>query len=234
MLQRIKDKLIDRGNQMGDGNHSLSSRVFRTIRENILSGRYAPDEELKEKNIGDELGVSRTPVREALRQLELEGLVTIIPNKGAAVVGISQKDIRDIYEIRSRLEGLCARWAAANITKEQLEELEETIYLSDFHSAKGNSEQVVELDNRFHEILYNASGSRELRHVLLDFHHYVQRVRLITLAVPKRAAGSNEEHRKLVEALKLHDEGLSEKLANEHMMNTIRNMDQVGWDNLLK
>ena len=71
---------------MGEDNYSLSSRVFHTIRENILSGKYATDEELKEKNIGEELGVSRTPVREALRQLELEGLVTIIPNKGAYVV----------------------------------------------------------------------------------------------------------------------------------------------------
>jgi|GEM_PF-61024 len=104
---------------MGEDNYSLGSRVFHMIRENILSGKYERDEELKEKSIGEELGVSRTPVREALRQLELEGLVTIIPNKGAYVVGISQKDIKDIYEIRSRLEGLCAKWAAENITKEQ-------------------------------------------------------------------------------------------------------------------
>lgn len=148
---------------MGEDNYSLSSRVFHTIRENILSGKYATEEELKEKTIGEELGVSRTPVREALRQLELEGLVTIIPNKGAYVVGISQKDIRDIYEIRTRLEGLCARWAACYITKEQLDELEENIYLSDFHTSKGNYDQVVELDNRFHELLYQASGSKELR-----------------------------------------------------------------------
>lgn len=218
---------------MGEDNYSLSSRVFHTIRENILSGKYNTSEELKEKSIGEELGVSRTPVREALRQLELEGLVTIIPNKGAYVVGISQKDIRDIYEIRSRLEGLCAKWAAKYITKEQLDELEENIYLSDFHSSKGNSEQVVELDNKFHEILYNASGSKELRHVLLDFHHYVQRVRKITLADPTRAVESNEEHRKIVEALKIHDAEEAEQLANKHMMNTIHNMDNYGWDNLL-
>ena len=217
---------------MGDDNYSLSSRVFRTIRENILSGKYAPEEELKEKTIGEELGVSRTPVREALRQLELEGLVTIIPNKGAYVVGISQKDIRDIYEIRSRLEGLCAKWAAENITKEQLDELEENIYLSDFHVAKGNSEQVLELDNRFHEILYSASGSKEIRHILVDFHHYLQRVRKVTLAENERAVKSNGEHRKIVEALKLHDAELAEKLANEHIMNTIRNIDSHGWDHV--
>lgn len=218
---------------MGEDNNSLSSRVFHTIREDILSGKYHTSEELKEKTIGEELGVSRTPVREALRQLELEGLVTIIPNKGAYVVGISQKDIQDIYEIRSRLEGLCARWAARNITKEQLDELEENIFLAEFHVSKGNFEQLVELDNRFHELLYTASESKEMRHVLTDFHHYVQRVRKITLADPQRAMDCNEEHKKIVEALKQHDEDGAEKLANEHMMNTIRNMDQYGWDNLL-
>lgn len=213
---------------MGEDNYSLSSRVFRTIREDILSGKYATNEELKEKAIGDELGVSRTPVREALRQLELEGLVSIIPNKGAYVVGITQKDVKDIYEIRSRLEGLCARWAAEYITKEQLDELEENIYLSEFHSAKENYEQVVELDSKFHEILYNASGSKELRRILLDFHHYVQRVRKITLGEPKRVVNSNEEHRKILEALKLHDADSAEKLANEHVMNTMENMDNNG------
>lgn len=217
---------------MSEDNYSLSSRVFHTLREAILAGTYQPDEELKEKTIGEELGVSRTPVREALRQLELEGLVSIIPNKGAYVVGISQKDIRDIYEIRSRLEGLCARWAAACVTKEQLDELEENVYLSDFHVAKGNYEQVVELDSRFHEILYTASGSEKLRHVLLDYHHYAQRTRKITLGDPARAVKSIEEHRRIVEALKLHDEEQAEKLANEHIMSTIENMDKIGWENL--
>ena len=219
---------------MGEDNYSLSARVFHLIREDILSGKYDKDEELKEKTIGEELGVSRTPVREALRQLELEGLVTIIPNKGAYVVGISQKDIKDIYEIRSRLEGLCARWATENITKEQLDELEENIFLSDFHASKGNAEQLVELDNRFHEILYIASGSRELRHVLSDFHHYAMRVRKITLSDKTRAVDSNNEHHQIVEALKKQDSDLAEKLANWHIMSTIKNMDRYGWDNLLK
>ena len=88
--------------------HSLGSRVFQKIRDNILNGTYKENDELRETAIGKELGVSRTPVREALRQLELEGLVTIIPNRGAYVSGISHKDIYDIYKIRSMLEGLCA------------------------------------------------------------------------------------------------------------------------------
>ena len=218
-----------------DDKYSLSTKVFHTLREDILSGKYRPNEELKEKNIGDEFGVSRTPVREALRQLELEGLVSIIPNKGAYVVGISKSDIQDIYEIRARLEGLCAKWACEHITQEQLDALDENVYLSEFHAGKeGHVQQILELDNKFHEMLYEAPKSAVLEHTLSDFHHYVQRVRKITLADPKRAVASNAEHRQIVEALRLGDCVKAEELATLHMMNTIKNMDQYGWDNLLK
>ena len=128
--------------------YSLRGRVFNKIREDILYGKYKQNDALKETNISNELGVSRTPVREAIRQLELEGLVSIIPNKGAVVNGINSKDIRDIYAIRSLLEGLCAKWAVENIQQKQIEELEEIIFLSKFHVKKGNYEQLFELDNR--------------------------------------------------------------------------------------
>ena len=119
--------------------HSLGGRVFQRIREDILKGKYKQNDELKEATLGKELGVSRTPVREALRQLELEGLVSIVPNRGAYVNGISKKDIWDIYYMRSTLEGLCARWAVENITEEQIDRLEETILLSEFQMKKGNA-----------------------------------------------------------------------------------------------
>ena len=122
-----QDSAVKQQTAANAGSYSLSGRVFHRIREDILAGKYLQNEELREKAIADELGVSRTPVREALRQLELEGLVTIIPNKGASVVGISRKDIQDIYEIRSQLEGLCAKWATVNMTEELLNELEENI-----------------------------------------------------------------------------------------------------------
>lgn len=121
---------------MSHDNYSLSARVYNHIRDGILAGTFAKGDELKEKNIGDELGVSRTPVREALRQLELEGLVSIIPNKGAFVEGVSTDDIRDIYEIRALLEGLCARWAATRISDELMAAMEENIYLTEFHEKR--------------------------------------------------------------------------------------------------
>ena len=208
--------------------YSLRGRVFNKLREDILSGVYQENEELKENTIGTELGVSRTPVREALRQLELEGLVTMIPNKGAYVTGISQKDIHDIYVIRSYLEGLCAKWACEHITEAQIEELEEILYLSDFHGRRSHYDQLVDLDNKFHELIYKASGSKILEHVLSDFHHYVERVRKITLAMPQRASKSSQEHAAIVDAIRKRDGDLAEALAHEHIINTIKNISEQG------
>lgn len=204
--------------------YSLRGRVFHTIREDILKGKYKHNEALIETKISEELGVSRTPVREALRQLELEGLVTLIPNKGAVVSGITAKDIKDIYAIRSLIEGLSARWAAMQITQEQIEALEEVIYLSEFHLAKGHLDQLLELDNRFHEMLYDISGSKILRHVLSDFHHYVQRVRQASLSSQERAEKSIHEHKDILDAIKQGDYQKVEQLTNEHVINTTKNV----------
>ncbi|MDD6202688.1 MAG: GntR family transcriptional regulator [Lachnospiraceae bacterium] len=213
---------------------SLRGRVFHKIREDILSGKYKENEELKEVAIGEELGVSRTPVREAFRQLELEGLIQIIPNKGAYVTGITVKDVKDIYMIRSKLEGLCAMWATENITKEQMEELEENIYLSKFHAQKGHSEQIAELDNRFHEILYEACNSKMLEHQLRDFHAYVLRVRKKTLSQYKRSNESTKEHEMIMEAIKNKDAQEAERLANLHILNAYENMVRNGLNEAYK
>lgn len=208
--------------------YSLRGRVFHKLREDILSGKYEDHEELKEVAIGEELGVSRTPVREAFRQLELEGLIQIIPNKGAYVTGITEKDVKDIYMIRSLLEGLCARWATEHITEEQMEELEENVYLAKFHAQKGHLEQLAELDNRFHDILYEACNSKILEHRLREFHQYVLRVRKKTLATATRGVKSNEEHEQIMEAIKAGNAELAEKLANQHMINAYENMVKSG------
>lgn len=203
---------------------SLRGRVFHEIREDILRGHYKQDEPIKEVKVAEKLGVSRTPVREALRQLELEGLVNIIPNKGVVVTGINQKDISDIYAIRSLIEGLCARWAAERINKEQLDLLEEIVYLSEFHLEKGHIDQLYDLDTRFHEVLYEASGSRILEHVLSDFHSYVQNVRKYSLSSKVRAMKSIEEHKLILEALRNNDGDEARKRANKHIRNTTKNI----------
>lgn len=212
--------------------HSLSSRVFQKIRENILNGTYKEQDELREATIGKELGVSRTPVREALRQLELEGLVTIIPNKGAYVTGITPKDVKDIYIARSMLEGLCARWATEHITEEQLDELEEIVLLSEFHMKKegnNNIEQIAVLDGKFHAVLYEASNSRILSHVLTDFHGYVQMARKSSIVPEERARKSIREHKQILRAIRDKDADLAEQLANEHIMHVIQNLQKQGF-----
>lgn len=208
--------------------YSLRGRVFHKLREDILSGKYEEHEELKEVAIGEEMGVSRTPVREAFRQLELEGLIQIIPNKGAYVTGITEKDVKDIYMIRSLLEGLCAKWTTEHITKEQMDEMEENVYLAEFHAKKGHFEQLAELDNRFHDIMYEACNSKILEHQLKDFHQYVLRVRKKTLSNVNRGQKSNEEHKKIMEAIRDKNADLAEKLAHQHMINAYENMVQNG------
>ena len=175
-------------------------------------------------SIGEELGVSRTPVREALRQLELEGLVTIVPNKGAYVKGITKKDVHDIYKIRSLLEGLCAKWATEHITDQQIEELEEIVLLSEFHLKKqgqGKAKQVSDLDGKFHKVLYEASNSRILEHVLSDFHKYVKMARTMSVGEKERAEKSIDEHRAILEAIRKKDANLADHLANQHIMNVM-------------
>lgn len=204
----------------------LRERVFHTIREDILKGKYQENEELREITLGKELGVSRTPVREALRQLELEGLVKIIPNKGAYVTGITGKDVNDIYVIRSLLEGLCARWATEHITEEQIDKLEEIILLSEYHVNKGKelATQVSKLDGEFHEVLYGASNSRILEHVLSDFHKYVQLARKTSVENPERAEKSIAEHKEILQAIKDRDADKADALTYAHIMNAMKNL----------
>ena len=205
--------------------YSLSSKVFKHLREDILSGKYHDQDELKEAAIASEYGVSRTPVREALRQLELEGLVSMIPNRGAYVNGIDNKDVRDIFAIRGLLEGLCARWATENITDEQLDGLEEIVMTSEFYLQKGRLDQVYENDNKFHDALYAAADSPILEHVLKSFHEYVQQARKQSLTYETRALTSVEEHAAIVDAIKEKDPEKAAMLAEKHIKKAETNIE---------
>lgn len=222
----------DMENEVTD-KYSLRGKVFHKIRDNILDGQYSQHEELRENTLARELGVSRTPVREALRQLELEGLVTIIPNKGAHVNRITPQDVQDIYRIRARLEGLCAAMATERISREQLEEMESTICLSYFHEQHHNYDKLYALDTQFHKLLYHASGSKMLEHLLIDFHQYVQRVRRTTLAMDGRAVKSTREHENILNAIKEKNPERADELTTLHIMNTINNINHYKIESLL-
>lgn len=196
---------------------SLRVQVFKEIEKAILDGVYAAGDSLIEMKLSAELGVSRTPIREALRQLELEELVKTVPNKGAIVVGVSTKDIEDIYNIRMVLECLASRWAAEHISGEELAELCEVVELQEYYAAKNDALQVWQLDSKFHEIIFQSSRSRPLRHTLSSFHHYIQKAREVSFRTTGRAAFAVQEHRNIYEALKLHDGEAASALTEEHV-----------------
>lgn len=206
--------------------YSLRGRVYETIRERILRGEFKKNEVLKEVSLAKELGVSRTPLREALYQLELEGLVNIVPNKGAYVIGITDKDIHDIYQMRSRLEGLCARWATEKVTDEQLDTLEEICDLSEFYVTKERFEKILDLDNRFHEMLYQCADSRMLRHVLSQFHQYIEPLRQKSLSEMSRVEACTKEHRDILNAIRDKNADLADSLAHLHMTHAIENVEK--------
>ncbi len=217
MVENIK-------NDMDTNSNSLQGRVFTQIQNDILNGKYEPGDSLTETRLCDELGVSRTPVREAIRQLELEGLVQSIPNKGATVNGISMKDIDDIYKIRIVLEGIAARWATEKITDAEIDELKNVVDLQEFYTQKNDIEQLMKYDSKFHDIVYKASKSMPLMHTLSTFHHYVQRARNLSFATPGRALKVLKEHEAILKAISERKPDEAEKLTTDHVKNASINM----------
>ena len=163
---------------------NLRNRVFQSLEQDILNGKYPSGTNLTEKDLCEEFGVSRTPLREALCQLELEGLVECIPNKGAVVLGISEQDVNDIYTIKLTLDGLAARLAAERITPEELTDLEETVNLTEFYVNKDDINKVLELDSRFHDIICRAGKNRPLRSMMSNFHNFLKMARHKSLNNP--------------------------------------------------
>ena len=206
--------------------YSLGGKVFQQLKSSILAGEFENGAELREVSLAKKLGVSRTPIREALRQLEQEGLVEIYPNRGAYVKGITYKDVEDIFRIRARLEGLCAEMAVSSITQEQLDKLEEIILLSKFYEEKKDMEHLLKMDSQFHEVLFESCGSKMLEHQLKDYHQYVQNARLRSLKRQERARKSTQEHEEILLAIKDRDAKRADELATRHILNAIANIRQ--------
>jgi DNA-binding GntR family transcriptional regulator len=209
---------------INEDQYSLRGRVYNFLRENILNGKYKPGENLIEMRLAEELNVSRTPIREAIRQLELEGLVESIPNKGVTVKGITKKDMEDIFKIRLVLEGLAARWAVEQITEEDLKDLEEACELMEFYTKKGDIDQISKLNTKFHEIIYKATKSNVLWHILKDFQFYVKWARHESLSVPGRKEEALKEHYNILKAFKERNAADAEKYLTIHVENSSKNV----------
>lgn len=205
---------------------SLRNKVFKYIKTQIINGSIGPGETLLESKLADELGVSRTPIREAIRLLEMEGLLETTAKKGAVVLGITQKDVEDIYAIRQLVEGLAARWAAEHLAPAELKELQKIFELMEFYAQKHDVEEVAELDNRFHQLIYEATGSKILYLTLRNLHQYVQMARLKSLSMANRLPQTLAEHHAILEAFLAKDPDAAEKALTNHVRMAHFNISQ--------
>jgi DNA-binding GntR family transcriptional regulator len=213
-----------------DSYKPLRELVLEAIREAIKNGSLQPRERLMEIQLADELGVSRTPVREALRKLELEGFIVMVPRKGAYVSDLTMKDVADVFEIRAALEGLAAALAAERITEEELENMERLLVEKGEAINLDDIGKLVAVDTKFHEAMYQASRNERLSAIISNLREQIQRFRLTSLSIPGRKEDSLREHRNLLEAIQARDIQLARQLAQEH----IENAENVLIDSLKK
>lgn len=203
-----------------EGYQPLRDMVFDVLMNAIMQGQLSPGERLLEVQLADEMGVSRTPVREAIRRLELEGFVVMVPRKGAYVAGLSVDDVESVYEIRTALETLAVRLAAQRMEAEDYRQLDELAEQMTATWQERNVDQWVALDARFHELLYTFSRNERLVQMMSNIMEQLSRYRIISLANVEVRQNSLAEHQKVIEALKRRDSEQAAAAAALHIENT--------------
>lgn len=183
----------------------LRDVVFQTLRQAIMRGDLKPGERLMEIKLANKLGVSRTPIREAIRMLELEGLVIMIPRKGAQVAQITEKDLNDVLEVRLGLEALAIQFAVERITKEQLEALKKAAEVFEELADSGELTAVAEADVNFHELIYQATDNKRLRQLLNNLREQMYRYRIEYLKDIDSRRELVSEHYTIYEAIQSRD-----------------------------
>jgi len=197
---------------------SLADQVFQKLEEDIVSGTYPRGEILTELKLVEELGVSRTPIREALRRLEQERLIQET-GKGSEVLGITLEDLVDIMDIRLCIEGLAAYYASKNLTPESLETFRQISQLQDFYYSQGNIEALRQMDDQFHNAIYELCGRPVLRDTLQPLHRKAQRYRKKSIEDEKRLACSIAEHKAIFEAIAAGKADIAVQVTTRHIEN---------------
>ena len=208
----------------------LRDVVFNTLRQAIITGEFAPGERLMEIALANRLGVSRTPVREAIRKLELEGLVVMIPRKGAEVAKITEKDLRDVLEVRSSLEELAAELAAERMNDEVKENLEKA--LKEFEEAieSDDNAAIADSDVDFHDVIFEATGNARLIQIINNLREQMYRYRLEYVKDTEYHTVLLNEHRELAKAMVEGRKEDARKIMKRHIdnqeMTVIRNIKE--------
>lgn len=197
----------------------LRDVVFNTLRQAILKGELKPGERLMEIALAERLGVSRTPIREAMRKLELEGLVVMIPRRGAQVANITEKDLNDVLEVRIALENMAIEKACKRMTEEELDKLWQAAREFERTMAEGNLVRLAEADVAFHEIIYQASDNCRLIQVLNNLREQIYRYRVEYLKEEETRNVLVKEHEELYNAVKARDVERAQEISFEHIEN---------------
>ena len=197
---------------------SLADQVFDKLENDIIQGVYPKGEILTELRLVEQLGVSRTPIREALRRLEQERLIEDA-GKGSRVIGISEDDVRDIMDIREKIEGLASYFATINMTPEGLKELAHIVDLMDFYYAKWDPEHLRKADDDFHECICRLSRRSVIKDTIVPLHRKTRRYRRVAMEDKGRATCTLKEHHEIFNAIASGNAELARELSATHIVN---------------
>jgi len=200
-----------------DNYQPLRETVCEALRDAIRRGILEPGERLMEVQLAEELGISRTPVREAIRKLEQEGYVIMLPRRGTYVSNVSVHDVKEIFEIRTALESLSIVLATMRIEPEELEKLRALLTEIEGHIENNDMEKIVATDIKFHGLLYQVSRNERLVAIISNLKEQLARFRTLSMSYPGRLQETLEEHRAMVEAIAAGDVDLARDAAERHM-----------------
>ena len=204
-----------------DRSVALSSDLFLRIKEDILSDKLKSGQKLTEQAICDKYEVSRTPVRESLVQLEMEGLIEIIPNRGAFVLGLTMQDFQDMFTLRKVYEIQAVRWAIERMSESELDELSEVFEFMEFYTLKKDLNKIIGFNLDFHKHIYNATHNRILSNLLSTYQEYLKHRRDGVVASETYLDELLEEHRLIFHAFRNRDIAGGAKAMSTHMDNSI-------------
>ncbi len=202
----------------------LREIVFETLRNAIIMGELRPGERLMEVQIAEKMGVSRTPVREAIRKLELEGLVAMAPRKGAYIADLSKKDIMNVLEVRSAMDGLATELAAKRATDDEINALGQVINQFEKYMQENNVEGLIEKDIEFHEIIYIASRNEKILQIATNLKDQIHRFRVVYLKDYSSPKELVKEHNDIYFAIQKRDGEAARQLASAHIMHQKKTM----------
>jgi len=194
---------------------TLREKILETIRDDILRGRLQPGEKVAEPELAERFGISRTPIREALRQLESEGYLTVVPRRGAIVTALTETEIEELYAIKSILEGYAAQVAAARMSAKEIERLEALNQRLESLSLDGDTRNFFKVHNEFHDAFVKAAGNEKLAELIGQLAQKFNRMRMASLTVPGRMTISVQEHKKIINALRQRNGEEADRMVRE-------------------